>query len=76
MPGAIAALALALTIALDKGWRTVGLGLMVSGIAFIATRRPLPGLRWAAVALVVLVLARVAWDPRIVGDDVGSPKAE
>ena len=45
---------------------------MVPGIAFIATRRPLPVLRWAAVALVVVVLARVAWDPRIVGDDVGS----
>ena len=31
--GAIAALALALTFALEKGWLTVGLALMVPGIA-------------------------------------------
>jgi uncharacterized membrane protein len=70
--GAIAALALTLTFSLEKGWLTVGLALMVPGIAWVALKRPLPLLRWAAAAGVVLVLARVAWEPRIVGDDVGS----
>src|SRR6516162_6641079 len=43
--GAVAALALALTMALDKGWLTIALALMVPGIALIAERRPLPALR-------------------------------
>ena len=46
--GAVAALALALTMALDKGWLTVALALMVPGIAWIAEKRPLPALRWLA----------------------------
>ena len=43
--GAVAALALALTFALEKGWLTVALALMVPGIAWIADQRPLPMLR-------------------------------
>ncbi len=43
--GAVAALALALTMALEKGWLTVGLALMVPGIAWVSLRRPLPALR-------------------------------
>jgi uncharacterized membrane protein len=70
--GAVAALALALTMALDKGWLTVGLALMVPGIAWIAEKRPLPALRWLAAVIVALVLARVGWEPRIVGPDVGT----
>jgi uncharacterized membrane protein len=70
--GTVAALALALTFALEKGWLTVALSLMVPGIAWIAERRPLPMLRWLAAAGVVLVLARVGWEPRIVGRDVGT----
>ena len=38
--GSIAALALALSLALEKGWLTVALALMVPGIAWIAERRP------------------------------------
>lgn len=70
--GAIASLALALTFALEKGWLTVALALMVPGIAWVAEKRPLPMLRWLAAAGVVLVIARVGWDPRIVGSDVGT----
>jgi uncharacterized membrane protein len=70
--GAVAALALALTFALEKGWLTVGLALMVPGIAWISERRPLPALRYLAAALVVLVVLRVGYEPRIVGDDVGT----
>jgi uncharacterized membrane protein len=70
--GSIAALALALTLALEKGWLTIGLALMAPGVAWIAQKRPLPFLRWLAAALVVLVLVRIGYDPRIVGRDVGT----
>src|SRR5262249_17546214 len=70
--GAVAGLALTLTFSLEKGWLTVGLALMVPGIAWVSLKRPLPLLRWAAAVGVVLVLARIVWEPRIVGDDVGT----
>jgi uncharacterized membrane protein len=66
--GSIASLALALTMALEKGWLTVGLALMVPGIAWVAEKRPLPALRWLAAVIVALVMARIAWEPRIVAD--------
>jgi len=70
--GAIAALVLALTFALDKGWLTVALALMVPGIAWVALQRPLPALRLVAAAVATLVVLRVGWEPRIVGSDVGT----
>jgi uncharacterized membrane protein len=70
--GAVAALALALTLALDKGWLTVGLALMVPGIAWISEQRPLPALRYLTAAVIVLVLLRIGYEPRIVGDDIGA----
>ncbi len=70
--GAVAALALSFTFALEKGWLTIGLALMVPGIAWIAQKRPLAMLRWLAAAIVVLVVLRIGWEPRIVGDDVGT----
>ena len=70
--GAVAALALAFTMALDKGWLTIALSLMVPGIAWIAEKRPLPALRTLAALVTGLVLARIAHEPRIVGDDVGT----
>jgi uncharacterized membrane protein len=70
--GTVAALALALTIALEKGWLTVALALMVPGIATIAEKRPLPMLRTLCGIIVALVMARVAYDPRIVGGDLGT----
>jgi uncharacterized membrane protein len=69
--GTVAALALTLTFALEKGWLTVALALMVPGIAWIANQRPWPMLRALAAAAAVLVVARVAWEPRIMGADVG-----
>jgi uncharacterized membrane protein len=45
---------------------------MVPGAAWVADKRPLPWLRWLAAILVVLVTARVAYEPRIVGDELGS----
>jgi uncharacterized membrane protein len=70
--GAVAALALALTFSLEKGWLTVALALMVPGIAWIANARPVPMLRWLAAVMTALVVARIAWNPRIVGSEVGT----
>ncbi len=70
--GSAAALALTLTFALEKGWLTIGLALMAPGVAWVAEKRPLPMLRWIAAAAAMLVLARIAWEPRIVGADVGT----
>jgi uncharacterized membrane protein len=70
--GSIASLALALSLALEKGWLTVSLALMVPSIAWVAEKRALPALRWLAAAVTVGVLGRIAWDPRIVGDAVGT----
>jgi uncharacterized membrane protein len=70
--GTIAALALAFTMSMERGWLTVALALMVPGIAWVSEKRPLPALRWLAAVVVTLVLARIAWEPRIVGDDVGT----
>jgi uncharacterized membrane protein len=69
--GCIAALALALTLALEKGWLTVALALMVPGIAYVAQQRPVPMLRVLAAAVGVLVLLRVGIKPHIT-DDVGT----
>jgi uncharacterized membrane protein len=70
--GALAALALALTFALERGWLTVGLALMVPGAAWVSQKRPLPWLRWLAAIMVAVVLARVTYEPRIVGTDIGT----
>jgi uncharacterized membrane protein len=70
--GAVAALALTLTFALERGWLTIGLSLMVPGIAWIADKRPVPMLRKLCGIIAAVVLARVAWDPRIVGSAVGT----
>jgi len=69
--GAVAALALTLTFTLERGWLTVAFALMVPGLAYVADKRPLPLLRLLCVILVALVMARIVWEPRIVGDDVG-----
>lgn len=70
--GALAALALAFTFALEKGWLTIALALMVPGAAWIAEKRPLPWLRWLAAIMVGVVTARIAYEPRIVGSDLGT----
>jgi uncharacterized membrane protein len=70
--GAVAALALALTMTLEKGWLTIGLALMVPGIAWVSDKRPFPALRWLAAAILALVLVRIAWQPLIVGPNVGT----
>jgi uncharacterized membrane protein len=70
--GSVAALALALTMALEKGWLTIGLALMAPGIAWVSQKRPLPALRWLAAAIAALVLVRIGHEPRIVGSEIGT----
>jgi uncharacterized membrane protein len=71
--GAIAALALALTFALEKGWLTVALALMVPGTAWVAEKRPLPWLRWLCAILVGAVMLRIGRAPLIAGDVGDTP---
>jgi uncharacterized membrane protein len=70
--GALAALALALTFALEKGWLTIALALMSVGTAWISVLRPIPFLRSLAAILAGIVVLRVGYEPRIVGPAVGA----
>jgi uncharacterized membrane protein len=69
--GTLAAIALALTFALEKGWLTIALALMSLGTAWISMQRPIPFLRWLSAILAGIVVARIGYEPRIVGDAVG-----
>ena len=70
--GTLGALALALTFALEKGWLTIALALMSLGTAWISLQRPIPVLRRLAAVFAAIVTARIVYDPRIVGDAVGT----
>jgi uncharacterized membrane protein len=70
--GTLAALALALTFALEKGWLTIALALMSAATAWISLKRPIPFLRWLAAILAGIVVLRIGYEPRIVGDAVGT----
>jgi len=70
--GALGALALALTFALEKGWLTIALALMSMGTAWISMQRPIPFLRSLAAILAGIVVLRISYEPRIVGDAVGT----
>src|SRR5580698_2886118 len=69
--GALGALALALTFALEKGWLTIALALMSMGSAWISMQRPIPFLRSLAAILAGIVVLRIGYEPRIAGDAVG-----
>ena len=70
--GTLAALALALTFALEKGWLTIAIALMSMGSAWISMQRPIPFLRVLAAILAGIVVLRIGYEPRIVGDAVGA----
>jgi uncharacterized membrane protein len=70
--GTLAAIALALTFALEKGWLTIALSLMSLGTAWISMQRPIPFLRWLAAILAGIVTARIVYEPLIVGGSVGA----
>ncbi|MCP8939052.1 DUF2339 domain-containing protein [Alsobacter sp. SYSU M60028] len=70
--GALAALALGLTMVLDKGMLTVALALAALGAAWVTTRQPLGLLRYAVGATGVVVIVRLLWNTLLIRVDVGS----
>lgn len=68
---AIAAFAFALVVSLDRGYLTVAIALATLGTAYLAAAKNVPLLRYAAMALGIIVLGRVVYDPAIMGSDVG-----
>ncbi len=70
--GALAALSLALTFALEKGWLTIALALTCAATAWVATQRPVPFLRWLAAILAAIVGLRIGYEPRIASDAMGT----
>jgi uncharacterized membrane protein len=68
---AIAALSFALVAFLSRGYMTVAFALMALGTAYVSTLRDIPLLRPAVAAIGLIVLWRIAWDPVIMGADVG-----
>jgi len=70
--GTIAALGAGFTIALEKGALTIALVLMVAAIASVNAVRPIAVLRPIAALIGAIVLARILYDPRIVGDALGT----
>jgi uncharacterized membrane protein len=70
--GALAALAIGLTMVLDKGSLTIALALAALGAAWVTTRTGLGLLRRAVGAMGVIVLARLIENPTLVGGDLGS----
>ena len=70
--GTLAALALALTFTLERGWLTIALALMAAGTAWISMRRPIPFLRSLTAILAGIVVLRIGYEPRIAGDAIGT----
>jgi uncharacterized membrane protein len=68
----LGALALAFTFVLEKGWLSIALALMSMGAAWISVQRPVPFMRSLAAILAAIVTLRIAYEPRIVGDAIGS----
>jgi uncharacterized membrane protein len=68
---ALAALALGLTFALDKGMLTVAFALTALGTAWVAERAALPALRYAVGAIGLIVLGRLIGNPTIVEGNPG-----
>ena len=64
---AFVALALCISVVLEKAALSVALAMLVPAIAFVYYRRPLPALRSLTVFASLLWVARVVWDPTITG---------
>jgi uncharacterized membrane protein len=69
---ALAALALGVVFVLDRGKLTVALALAAFGAAIVESRLSIPALRWAVAGLGLVVAGRLAYEPRIVGADLGA----
>lgn len=67
-----AALALAMVLAINGGMLTVSLALAALGCAYVSVRMQIPALRWCVAGFGVAIAARLVWDPRIVGESLGT----
>ena len=70
--GVAAAMTLAFVMALDRGYLTVAFAVTALTTARYAVADRISLLRYVVVALGFIVLGRLAWDPRIMGADVGT----
>jgi uncharacterized membrane protein len=70
--GVAAAMALAFVMVLDRGYLTVAFAMTAFTTAVFAVVDRIPLLRAVVVAIGLIVLGRLAWDPRIMGADVGT----
>jgi uncharacterized membrane protein len=70
--GVAAAMTLAFVMVLDRGYLTVAFAVTALTTAIFAVVDRIPMLRYVVVAIGIIVLGRLAWDPRIMGADVGT----
>jgi uncharacterized membrane protein len=70
--GVAAAMSLAFVTVLDRGYLTVAFAVTAATTARYAVADRIPLLRTVVAAIGLIVLGRLAWDPRIMGDDVGT----
>ncbi len=69
---AVAAAALAMTFYLERGYLTVAVAIATLATAYMADMKNIPVLRKMVMGLGLIVLARVVWDPRIMGEHLGA----
>ena len=69
---ALVALALGLSMLLERGALTVALALIAPATAYIYNQRPFVALRPLVIVPALLWAARIAWDPAIVGASLGT----
>jgi uncharacterized membrane protein len=70
--GVAAAMTLASVMVLERGYLTVAFAVTALTTAFFAVADRIALLRYVVAALGFIVLGRLAWDPRIMGADVGT----
>ncbi|HEY7598288.1 MAG TPA: DUF2339 domain-containing protein, partial [Candidatus Limnocylindrales bacterium] len=70
--GVAAAMSLAFVMVLDRGYLTVAFALTAFTTSIYAVADRIPLLRYVVVAIGLIVLGRLAWDPRITGSDIGT----
>jgi uncharacterized membrane protein len=70
--GIAAAVTLAFVMALDRGYLTVAFAVAGLTTALVAVAERISLLRSVVVALGLIVLGRLVWDPRIMGTDLGT----
>jgi uncharacterized membrane protein len=70
--GVAAAMSLAFVMVLDRGYLTVAFAVTALTTSIYAVTDRIRLLRYVVVAIGLIVLGRLAWDPRISGTDVGT----